>query len=173
MQHIFTERPSNATGTPSGYPFQVEFIGAFKYIFGSVHKHLYYRVFLEVKQRDDNNRNQRRRVDILLCNNNQQKYGFELVVAANEANFAEYMDHADDYREVHKCERIYLINLTIDHRLTGYYEKEWVREHVTPAHVFFVGGEEGKAYMRYVIRVSIESGTWPTLVDLSPINPSW
>lgn len=170
MQHIFTEKTSNANGTPSEYSFQAEFVTTFKSILGSAYPQLLYRVLPEVKERDDNG-NRRRRLDILICDSTLPKYGFELVVAADQANFDKHMENAHDYGDLHGCQ-MYLINLCTDDSLTDYFGDEWVRERVTPVHVLYetAGGKGSLIYVGKRIPVSIKSATWSVLFDVTPVN---
>jgi hypothetical protein len=169
VQHIFPKQTRNVTSTPSEYSFQAEFVTVVKHLLGSAYPDLLYRVLPEVKERHDDG-NRRRRLDILICDTNMPRYGFELVVAADQANFDKHMDNANEYGELHNC-KMYLINLCARKDLTNYFGKAWVQERVTPVHVLYeLEGKASLIYKHQTISILITSATWSVIFDDTPVN---
>ncbi|CAG8617115.1 4616_t:CDS:2, partial [Paraglomus occultum] len=170
MQHISAKQTRNVTSTPSEYSFQAEFVTVIKNLLGSAYPDLLYRVLPEVKERHDNG-NWRRRLDILICDTNLPRYGFELVVAADQANFDKHMDNADEYGELHNC-KMYLINLCTREDLTNYFGKPWIQERVMPVHVLYdeLEGKASLIYKHQTISILINSVTWSVIFDDTPVN---
>ncbi|CAG8627555.1 10350_t:CDS:2 [Acaulospora morrowiae] len=169
VQHIFAKQTRNVASKPSEYSFQAEFVTVIKNLLGSAYPDLLYRVPPEVKECHDNG-NWRRRLDILMCDTNLPRYGFELVVAADQANFDKHMDNADEYGELHNC-KMYLINLCTREDLTNYFGKTLIQKRVTPVHVLYeLKGKASLIYKHQTISVLITSATWSVIFDDTPVN---
>ncbi|CAB5348291.1 unnamed protein product [Rhizophagus irregularis] len=92
-------------------------------IVSTAYPHLDYHVLSEVREYDEEGQ-RHQRLNILIHDKDLPIYGLELSVAASDNVFDNHLKRSPNYCCVHKCNKMYTINICPNNKLRTYFGKK-------------------------------------------------